>query len=102
MEGTSWNDAKRSFTLGGALDSPDMNNALKNLETLWNHMFPNATSARGVELDVASTVDAHHDQAKENDPDEVAAQHPVGGLLYYYELIAGNDTVFPKIYLPVR
>ncbi|KAH8798041.1 tryptophan dimethylallyltransferase-domain-containing protein [Flagelloscypha sp. PMI_526] len=102
MEGTSWKDAKRSFTLDGALSSPEMNKAVANLQVLWDHMFPNATSARSVDLDVASTVDDNHDQEKENDPDEVHAQHPVGGLLYYYELIAGKNTVFPKIYLPVR
>ncbi|KAF8868917.1 hypothetical protein BD779DRAFT_1682885 [Infundibulicybe gibba] len=40
--------------------------------------------------------------AEENDPARPHAQHPVGGLLYYYELIPGTSGVFPKIYLPVR
>ncbi|KAF9039482.1 aromatic prenyltransferase [Hymenopellis radicata] len=96
MTGTSWADAKRSFTLGGALDGPNIDQAVQKLEILWNHMFPNATSAMNV--GVVPTLNPDRVQPKEDDQ----PRQPDGGLLFYYELIAGESTVYPKIYVPVR
>jgi hypothetical protein len=79
-----------------------MDASLASLEILWNKLFPTAPSFSGHELDVSATADQGHNQEDESDPDHVHSQHPVGGILYYYELVAGKNEVFPKIYLPVR
>ncbi|TFK33626.1 tryptophan dimethylallyltransferase-domain-containing protein [Crucibulum laeve] len=96
--GNSWSDAKRSFTLGGRIEGPVVEHALGRLETLWNNLFPFANSS--IDKDLDSMIDSTT-YGEENGIKVTQNQHPVGGLLYYYSLIAGNETVFPKIYLPV-
>ncbi|KAK7445713.1 hypothetical protein VKT23_014708 [Stygiomarasmius scandens] len=91
MKGTSWDNAKSGFTLGGRLKGPEMDAALDVLQQLWDAMFPNAVK--------------NHTQPLERSEDVVKAEqnlHPLGGLLYYYEFVPGQNTVFPKIYLPIR
>jgi hypothetical protein len=64
------------------------------MELLWNYLFPNATSAMNVDVQVVSTPD---DKTKDDRPAQ-----PSVGLLFYYELYSGDSNVYPKIYLPVR
>ncbi|KAF5378117.1 hypothetical protein D9615_007549 [Tricholomella constricta] len=92
--GNSWNDALRTFTLGGRLASPKMNYALSRLETLWNLLFPFAHSQSNRDLDGALLQNRRSCH-------RATADHPTGGLLYYYSLVPGSDMVLPKIYLPV-
>jgi hypothetical protein len=94
-EGTSWAEARQGFTLNGALDSrPNVHEAVQKMELLWNYLFPNATSAMNVDVQVVSTPD---DKTKDDRPAQ-----PSVGLLFYYELYSGDSNVYPKIYLPVR
>ncbi|KIK57133.1 hypothetical protein GYMLUDRAFT_98952 [Collybiopsis luxurians FD-317 M1] len=91
MKGTSWDDARNGFTLGGRLRGPEMEEAVKVLETLWDTMFPDAVQ--------------NHSKPLERSKDVVKAEknlHPLGGLLYYYEFVPGQNLVFPKVYLPIR
>ncbi|KAG7087515.1 hypothetical protein E1B28_013476 [Marasmius oreades] len=91
MKGTSWDDAKNGFTLGGRLNGPEMEGVIKVLETLWDTMFPDAIQ--------------NHSKPLERSKDVVKAEknlHPLGGLLYYYEFVPGQNLVFPKVYLPIR
>ncbi|KAF5337797.1 hypothetical protein D9758_016289 [Tetrapyrgos nigripes] len=92
MKGTSWDDAKSGFTLGGRLTGPEMENAIKVLETLWDTMFPNAVENHSQPLE------------KSFDKDVVEAErniHPLGGLVYYYEFVSGQNLVFPKVCIPI-
>ncbi|KAF8630805.1 hypothetical protein AX15_002707 [Amanita polypyramis BW_CC] len=96
-EGSSWADACRVLTLGGAISSAAMSDALAHLEILWNHLFPSSasTSGRQLEMPVNSDTRQRERLGKRN------AQHPTGGLLYYFSLHPGVDMPLPKIYLPV-
>lgn len=96
MEGISFADVKRTFTLDGRNESPELSKALERLEVLWNLLFPTTSSSAQYDLE------ASNEPEDERNLDKDHAQHPVGGLLYYYELIPGKDTLFPKVYLPVR
>lgn len=100
--GTSWSDAKRSLTLGGRLNSPEMQVAISHMECLWNNLFPNSASSVDRDLDIPCLDEAIIPDSEENGIKLSRAQHPIGGLLYYYSLVAGKDTVFPKVYLPVN
>ncbi|KAG5641112.1 hypothetical protein DXG03_005975 [Asterophora parasitica] len=92
--GNSWRDARRAFTLGGRLASSKMNRALARLETLWNLLFPFTASDSNRDLDDALLQ-------RSGSCHRGTADHPTGGLLYYYSLVPGSDMVLPKIYLPV-
>lgn len=74
-----------------------MTDALAHLEILWNNLFPNysSTSGRQLELSVSADVRNKGRLSRRN------AQHPTGGLLYYFSLHPGVDIPLPKIYLPV-
>ncbi|KAJ7153587.1 tryptophan dimethylallyltransferase-domain-containing protein [Mycena crocata] len=94
-EGTSWSEAKQGFTLNGALNSrPNVSEAVQKMELLWNHLFPKATSAMNVDIQIASTP-------VPTSTDDRPIQ-PAIGLLFYYELYSGDSNIYPKIYLPVR
>ncbi|KAG6833156.1 hypothetical protein H0H87_010543 [Tephrocybe sp. NHM501043] len=96
--GTSWADARYSFTLGGRLDSPRMDRVLARLEILWNLLFPFAHSSNNHDLNEGLKI-RHADH--EDTCNRRSADHPTGGLLYYYSLVPGSDMILPKIYLPV-
>src|SRR6266550_6004644 len=96
-EGASWADACRTLTLGGTISSSSMTDALAHLEILWNHLFPSYGSTTGRQLELSASSDIRNKArlSKRN------AQHPTGGLLYYFSLHPGVDIPLPKIYLPV-
>ncbi|KAG6916845.1 hypothetical protein DXG01_005144 [Tephrocybe rancida] len=96
--GNSWSDARCAFTLAGRLDSPKMDRALARLEILWNLLFPFAHSRSGRDLDEGLRL-RHADH--EDVCNRRSADHPTGGLLFYYSLVPGSDMVLPKVYLPV-
>ncbi|KAG5730322.1 hypothetical protein E4T56_gene10508 [Termitomyces sp. T112] len=96
--GVSWHDARHAFTLAGRLDCPKMERVLTRLETLWNLLFPFAHSQSNCDLDeglrlrYANCDDTCYRRS---------ADHPTGGLLYYYSLVPGSGMILPKVYLPV-
>ncbi|EAU82200.1 hypothetical protein CC1G_10602 [Coprinopsis cinerea okayama7 len=100
-EGSSWSDAVRSFTLGGRLKTPQMEETVKDMERLWNTLFPHANSSIDCDLRVADLLDDEVSGEASNGIRLDKKQHPVGGLLYYYSLFAGKESVYPKLYLPV-
>jgi hypothetical protein len=84
-----------------------MDVAIGHMRRLWDNIFPQAPShvdcdlhlpAAALHSELGATqgglTDANGIQLNE-------ASHPVGGLLYYYSICAGRNSVFPKIYLPV-
>ena len=71
---------------------------LSRLETLWNLLFPFAHSRSNLDLDEGLKLR----QANRDDIDpRRSADHPTGGLLYYYSLVPGSEMILPKVYLPV-
>ncbi|KAJ7318985.1 tryptophan dimethylallyltransferase-domain-containing protein [Mycena albidolilacea] len=94
-EGTSWSEARAGFTLNGALETrPNVAAGLEKLESLWNLLFPTATSAQNIDIpEVAVPVAVSGDDRP---------AHPSVGLLFYYEMYSNDNIVYPKIYLPVR
>jgi len=72
------------------------------MECLWNNLFPNSISSVDRDLDIPCVDEAISPDSEENGIKLSRAQHPIGGLLYYYSLVAGKDTVYPKVYLPVK
>ncbi|KAG6877261.1 hypothetical protein C0993_009030 [Termitomyces sp. T159_Od127] len=96
--GTSWHDARHAFTLAGRLDSPKMCHVLSRLETLWNLLFPFAHSRSNRDLDEG--LKFRHADRDDTRPRR-SADHPAGGLLYYYSLVPGSTMILPKVYLPV-
>jgi hypothetical protein len=81
--------------LNGALETrPNVAAGLEKLESLWNLLFPNATSAQNIDVpEVAVPVAVSGDDRP---------AQPSIGLLFYYELYSNDNIVYPKIYLPVR
>ncbi|KAF8999437.1 aromatic prenyltransferase [Cyathus striatus] len=98
-KGTSWEDAKRAFTLGGSLSGPHVDSVVSKMEILWNNLFPASSSSSNKDLHIKNWD--INPSADGNGIKLTTAQHPIGGLLYYYSLYAGSDSIFPKIYLPV-
>ncbi|KAF5335390.1 hypothetical protein D9611_011702 [Ephemerocybe angulata] len=95
--GAAWSDAVRELTLGGRIQTPEVNKSISHLRRLWDSLFPQATSTMDCDLRpsaLAETRDGNGIKLNQ-------AEHPVDGLLYYYSLFAGEKDVFPKIYLPV-
>ncbi|KAG6860465.1 hypothetical protein C0995_010819 [Termitomyces sp. Mi166 len=93
--GTSWHDARHAFTLAGRLDSPEMDRVLTRLETLWNLLFPFAHSQSNRDLDERLRLRysySNHDDTRYRR----SADHPTGGLLYYYSLVPGSEMILPK------
>lgn len=99
QEGNSWSGVKRTFTLGGRLVSPEIQSGLLLLEILWNLLFPAASSA--VDCDLEGTPQVLKKPTGRDSKDNRHVRHPFTGLLYYFELVPGTNTIFPKIYLPV-
>ncbi|KAG6808569.1 hypothetical protein H0H92_003695 [Tricholoma furcatifolium] len=98
-QGTSWADARHSFTLGGRLNGPKMDHALSRLELLWNLLFPFAHSQSHRDLDEGLTMyRADHESVYHRR----SADHPTGGLLFYYSLVPGSGMILPKNYLLTR
>ncbi|TFK21500.1 aromatic prenyltransferase [Coprinopsis marcescibilis] len=104
--GSSWSDAVGAFTLGGRLHTPQMEETVRDMERLWNNMFPQAHSSINCDLHMVAPLEDHEilDVDSSNGIQLDQRLHPVGGLLYYYSLFAGKgakDSVYPKLYLPV-
>ena len=75
-----------------------MDRALTCLETLWNLLFPFAHSQSNCDLEEGARL--HHD-GRDDTCQYGSAEHPTGGLLYYYSLVPGSEMILPKVYLPV-
>lgn len=88
MNRMSLSTVKHTFTLGGRLSSPVLSSSLLRLEMLWHLLF------RTVDLSTASLGPQPGGRPHPS--------HPNTGLLFYFELLPGSDTIFPKVYLPVR
>lgn len=78
---TSLESVRRIVTLGGILVSPEMDQSLDEFESLWSSLF-------------SST----HLEPVETSSDN----HRTAGILYNFEVRAGNPLPVPKVYLPVR
>ncbi|KAG6889622.1 hypothetical protein C0992_004578 [Termitomyces sp. T32_za158] len=98
--GTSWHDVQHAFTLAGRLNSPKMRRVLSRLEALWNLLFPFAHSRSNCDLDEGLRLHYAHRNDSDNSSRR-SADHPTGGLLYYYSLVPGSEMILPKVYLPV-
>ncbi|TFL03295.1 tryptophan dimethylallyltransferase-domain-containing protein [Pterulicium gracile] len=92
-EGLSFHDVKRSFTLGGRLDLPDLDKNLERLEMLWNLVFPSTPSNSGKDPVALTNIDDHAIDT---------AEHPVTEFIWYYEFGANCKTLVPKIYWQTR
>ncbi|TFK26012.1 aromatic prenyltransferase [Coprinopsis marcescibilis] len=103
--GSSWSDAVSSFTLGGRLQSPQVDETVRDMERLWNKLFPQASSSIDCDLHMVVPLENHNlSGVDSNNGIQVdKRQHPLGGLVYYYSLFAGKDakdSVYPKLYVP--
>jgi Tryptophan dimethylallyltransferase len=78
-----------------------MDESLRDMERLWNNLFPHASSQQDCDLHVSPAVQAQIASQDANGISLNQRQHPVSGLLYYYSVFAGKTSVYPKLYLPV-
>ncbi|KAF7362287.1 4-O-dimethylallyl-L-tyrosine synthase [Mycena venus] len=85
-------DIVGNMTMGGKLKGPKVDAAMDDLRKLCKHLFPYATDEK-VELKNQHVIDDVPDAYAEGDP----GRHDCG-LLYYYELFAGEPLPFPKVY----
>ena len=78
---TSLESVRSIVTLGGTLVSPEMDQSLDEFESLWSSLFSsNYLEPMGTSSD----------------------NHRTAGILYNFEVRAGNPLPVPKVYLPVR
>ena len=78
---TSLESVRSIVTLGGMLLSPEMDQSLHELESLWSSLFSTTYS------EPVWTSSKHHRTA---------------GILYNFEVRAGDPLPVPKVYIPVR
>ncbi|TFK98302.1 tryptophan dimethylallyltransferase-domain-containing protein, partial [Pterulicium gracile] len=93
--GLSFNDVRRNFTLGGRLDTSDLQKNVARLEMLWNLIFPSTPSSSG--LDPEPLTD--HDVVQYS---QDSVEHPVNFFIWYYEFAVNSPSLVPKVYWQTR
>lgn len=86
---------RRNFTLGGRLDTPDLQKNVARLEMLWNLIFPSTPSSSG--LDPKPLTD--HDVVQYS---QDSVEHPVNFFIWYYEFAVNSPSLVPKVYWQTR
>ncbi len=87
---TSLESVRTVVTLGGLLASSEMDQSLRELETLWRSMFSN----NGIDLQGAATISDSQSLSTDS--------HRTAGILYNFEIRPGCPLPVPKVYIPVR
>lgn len=82
---TSFDSVKSIMTLGGRMQSPENEQAFRDLFELWQALF-----FRGEEQVTSTSVELP------------PCAHDTAGILYYFDFSRTNPKPVPKVYLPVR
>lgn len=75
-------------TLGGRLESSEMNQSLQELDILWRYLFSDDISSSDVPAGAVPSLSLN--------------SHRTAGILYNFEIKPGCPLPVPKVYIPVR